>query len=126
MEIVNLTPHALNFPEQGIEIKPEPTPARVSVKIEEDLSLGALYVTDEIDIPVTKNTYGEVENLPSAKCRIEWDKDNFTHIYIVSMMVCEALPDRRDLFVVNELIRDDKGIIVGAKSIARNPYYSKK
>lgn len=101
MKIVNLTPHQIDFPNQGISIPPEKTPARVSVT--------TTFVTHIAGIPVTKNEYGDVEGLPEPQAGT---------IYIVSLMVAQRVPLRADVFVVNGAIRDEKGRIIGASSIA--------
>ena len=110
MKIKNLTPHALNFPEvqDGMTISPETQPARVSVHTED-----AGFSVNKI--PVTENIYGQVENLP------DYEEEPHT-IYIVSLLVAQASPGRKDLFIVNETIRDENGRIVGARSIAQNPF----
>ena len=61
-------------------------------------------------IPLTRTTYGEVVGLP--------DKKENT-IYIVSAIVAQARPDRDDLFIPNETVRDESGKIVGCKSLGR-------
>ena len=38
--------------------------------------------------------------------------------YIVSALVANAYPERKDLLMVNETIRDDDGRIIGCKSFA--------
>lgn len=59
--------------------------------------------------PLTKTEYGEVEGLPPFK--------EGTY-YIVSSLVKSACPNRADLLVPNELVRDEQGKIVGCKSFA--------
>ena len=59
-------------------------------------------------IPLTKTKMGEVENLPEEKEGI---------IYIVSRIVAEALPHRKDLYFPNESVRNEKGQIVGCRSL---------
>lgn len=104
MNIKNLTPHTINFvsPEgyPVMDIKPEGTVARVSAKTA---------TVGEIDgIPVTKSVYGEVEGLP--------EPEEGT-IYIVSALVAGRVPEREDVFIPNESVRDEKGRIVGCKSL---------
>lgn len=105
MKIKNLTPHTINFvSSEGypvMDIEPEGTVARVSVKTE---------TVGEIDgIPVTKSVYGEVVNLP------EPEEDT---IYVVSALVAGRVPEREDVFIPSESVRDEKGRIIGCKSIA--------
>lgn len=104
MEIKNLTPHTINFvTNEGrpiMDVKPDGRIARVSVKTA---------TVGEIDgIPVTKSVYGEVEGLP--------EPEEGT-IYIVSSLVAGRVPERSDVFIPNESVRDEKGRIVGCKSL---------
>ena len=105
-KIMNLTPHAINFVNESGEtiltIEPCGELARVTAKT---------VVTGEINnIPVTTTEFGEVEGLP--------DPTPDT-IFIVSSLVAGRVPEREDVFIPNESIRDDKGRIIGCKSLGR-------
>ena len=106
MSIINLTPHDINFvTENGDEIatiKPSGSLARVTATT---VTIGSLN-----GIPVTQTVYGEVEGLP--------DPTTDT-IYIVSSLVASRVPERNDVFIPNESIRDDKGRIIGCRSLGR-------
>ena len=114
IKIKNLTPHdVVLVNDKGKVVKTFPkceTPLRVS-QINEPA--GSLEF-EGFKIPLTKIKYGEVENLPEKKADI---------VYIVSALICQACPDRNDFYIPNELVRDKNGKIVGAKSLAINPYY---
>ena len=104
MKIINLTPHAINFVQEDrspiLTVEPSGQLARVSVHTE---------TTGEIaGIPVTKSVYGEVEGLP--------EPEEGT-IYIVSSLVAGRVPERKDVFIPNESVRDEKGRIIGCKSL---------
>lgn len=106
MTIKNLTPHAIHFIEDGSVVKtiePEGILARVSAVTVE---------TGEVidGIKVTATSYGEVEGLP--------DPVDGT-VYIVSALVAGRVPERKDVFIPNESVRDDKGRIVGCRSLGR-------
>lgn len=45
-------------------------------------------------------------------------------MYIVSSIVAMAYPDRRDLLVPTDPVRDGSGRIIGCKSLSINPYNS--
>ena len=109
VKIVNLTPHKITFVTNkgNLGVDPSGTIARVSAaKVEET---GHIYVTKfGISVPITETTYGEVEGLPDPV------EDT---IYIVSSLVAQRVPDRKDVFIPNESIRDDKGRIIGCKSL---------
>lgn len=104
MNIKNLTPHTINFvSSEGhpiMDIEPAGAIARVSVKTE---------TVGKIDgIPVTKSVYGEVVDLP---------KPEDGTIYIVSSLVAGRVPEREDVFIPSESVRDENGRIIGCKSI---------
>ena len=108
IKIVNLTPHKITFiGDKGrLGIDPSGTIARVSAKVKET---GHIYVTKfGISIPITETTYGEVEGLP--------DPVDDT-IYIVSSLVAQRVPDRKDVFIPNESVRDENGHIIGCRSL---------
>ena len=109
MKLHNLTPHPIEIlDEENKTIKVLDgcnTPPRISSK--------TTRTGNTIErIPISQNEYWEVKNLP------EYQEG---HVYIVSMMICNACSDRSDLFIVNEIVRNEKGQIIGAKSIAQNP-----
>ena len=102
MKIVNLTPHEITFVRESgnIAIPPSGDLARVSQKTE---------ITGEIEgIPTTKTVYSEVEGLPKPK------EDT---IFIVSSLVASRVPERLDVFIPNESVRDEQGRIIGCKSL---------
>lgn len=103
-ELVNLTPHTVNILDSEdneiLAIDPSGL-ARVSVETTVEGYLNGI-------IPIVHNVYGEVEGLPDP----EEGK-----IYIVSLPVAKSLPARRDLYVPSDLVRTDKGVIVGCRSL---------
>lgn len=62
-----------------------------------------------VEIPVTETVMGEVTGLP--------DEVEGT-VLVVSLAVAKAVPDRRDVLVPNESVRDANGNIVGCRSLA--------
>ena len=64
-------------------------------------------------IPLSKTVFGEAQGLPEQK------KGTY---YIVSSLVCQAYPDRKDFLIVNETVRNEKGQIVGCRSLSVNPF----
>lgn len=108
LKIVNLTPHEITFilEEGEYKVKPSGTVARVTA---ETKTAGHIFATRfDLKIPVTVTEYGEVEGLPEPTEGV---------IYIVSSLVAKRVPDRDDVFIPNESIRDDKGRIIGCKSL---------
>lgn len=110
MKLINLTPHSINFvTAEGtplVTVEPSGLLARVTAHT---VTTGSVSVGD-VTLPVTGTTYGEVESLPAPEEGT---------IYIVSSLVASRCPDRADVFIPNESVRDDKGRIVGCKSLGR-------
>ena len=52
---------------------------------------------------------GEVSDLPDPQ------PDT---IFVVSALVAQAVPDRQDVFIVDDAVRDDQGRIIGARALA--------
>lgn len=102
---VNLTPHEVKLMTQDGQITSIPASgqvARISTSFEVDSILNGVIVghTD----------YSGVTGLPE---QVEGT------IYIVSLVLLKALPDRTDLVAPNELVRDEKGLVLYAKSLTR-------
>lgn len=108
MIIKNLTPHEIKIlvGEKEIVLAASSSPARVEMTREK---VGEVELNG-VKIPVNQAKLGKVVNLPEPT-------DNV--IYIVSRQVAEACPQRQDLLIVDETVRDEKSRIIGAKSLAR-------
>lgn len=103
-KIMNYTPHDVVVMDENKEVLhtfPSVSVARCTVK---QANAG-----DVFGIPVMKQEYGEVEGLPEEKEGV---------YYIVSFLVQDALPDRKDLLVPANLVRDEKGIILGCTAFS--------
>jgi len=102
-QIKNFTPHPINICNIAGEVM------RV-IHSEGLVRLKAVTVpAGEIDgIPVTRTEFGQAEGLP------EFQEGVFI---VVSQLVKTALPSRSDLLVPAEVVRDEKGNIVGCKSL---------
>lgn len=111
-KLINLTPHAIMMVngegENILTIEPSGNVARVTQSTEQL----ATVTIDGVVIPVTQNTYGELVNLPEEEDGVS---------LIVSAMVASAGEKlgRKDLFIPNETVRDEKGFIVGCKSLGK-------
>lgn len=110
-KIINLTPHAVNIVNNdnsvAITIESSGNVARCSqtIDIVDTISV------NNIVIPVSSSSYGEVVDLPAPQ-------DNT--YYIVSRLVMSACPNRQDLLVPNDLVRDEAGRVIGCRSLANN------
>lgn len=110
MRIINLTPHALNFMPQGpdgpvVTIPPSGQVARCAVnRVQVDT-----VTVNGITVPVNRTQFGAVTDLPDPQ------PDT---IYIVSAVVAQAVPERQDVFIVDDTVRDEQGRIIGARALA--------
>ena len=59
---------------------------------------------------MSKTGYGAVEGLPDQRDGV---------VYVVSVLTAQAAPDRKDLYIVDELVRDDMGRFIGCKALAQ-------
>ena len=100
-KIINKTPHAvyiLNSSDHSIlRVFPKSNGMIRVNEIVEDVG--------EIDgIPISVTTWGETSEIP------EYTEGTY---YIVSQLVKNALPKRKDLLVPKGAVRDDKGNVIG-------------
>ena len=110
MNIVNLTPHALNLMPAGpagpvVTIPPSGQVARCAV---DRVQVNTVAV-DGIAVPVNQTRFGEVSDLPDPQ------PDT---IFVVSALVAQAVPDRQDVFITDDAVRDEQGRIIGARALA--------
>ena len=110
MRIVNLTPHALNLMPAGptgpvVTIPPSGQVARCATsRVQVDT-----ITVDGIVVPVNQTRFGEVSDLPDPQ------PDT---IFVVSALVAQAVPDRQDVFIVDDAVRDEQGRIIGCRALA--------
>ena len=112
MKIMNLTPHALTIISgennmQKLVVEPSGIVARVAAHTE---NIGNITTDNGFVIPLTTTVFGQVEGLPAPETGT---------IYVVSSLVAGRVPDRKDVFIPNESIRDDKGRIIGCLSLGK-------
>lgn len=103
--LINLTPHDITFIGENGEkriILPSGKLARVAAKT---VTVGSID-----GIPVTATEFGEVEGLPEPAADT---------IYIVSSLVAQRVPERTDVYVPSESVRDENGRIIGCKSLGK-------
>ena len=110
MKIINLTPHDLNLMPKGpdgpvVTIPRSGIVARCTV---DRVQVNDITV-DGISVPVNQTRFGEVFDLPDPQ------PDT---IFVVSALVAQAVPERQDVFIVDDAVRDDQGRIIGARALA--------
>jgi hypothetical protein len=110
MKIVNLTPHALNLMPAGptgpvVTIPPSGQVARCAVdRVQVDT-----VTVDGVSVPVNQTRFGAVSDLPDPQPGT---------VYVVSALVAQAATERQDVFIVDDVVRDDQGRIIGARALA--------
>lgn len=105
--LINLTPHPIQLWDGdecylNIPATTGVPPARCEEKFE---YIGTIGRTELVEL-----TYSNVKNLP--------EPSNDT-IYIVSVLVAQQFPNRYDLFVPYDLVRNENGSIIGCRKLAR-------
>lgn len=146
MGIINLTPHAISVfvaDKKHATFEKADFPARVSAKIQKIGHLGVgIQISkttygEVVNLPEIsyRGVWGALQTAATYPTKAEaiqavktdpdfigrgGDPSNcraeLANYYIVSRMVANALPNRKDLLVPNELVRDDQGNIIGCRS----------
>ena len=107
MTILNCTPHTINFVNNAGEVVRSIEPSGILPRVSSTIE-----VVGEIDgIPDESTSYGEVVDLPEKQDGV---------ILVVSAMVASRLPDRDDLRIPGRQVRNDRGQIIGCRSLS-NP-----
>lgn len=107
MKIINCTPHCINFVNDAGEVIRFIEPSGIIPRVSSTTSI----VGDIDGIPDEETVYGEVTDLPEKQDGV---------ILIVSAMVASRLPNRDDLRVPGRQVRNDRGQVIGCKSLS-NP-----
>ena len=102
MKIINLTPHDVKLIKNGNENIS--FPSQGVIRLEEKRKK----IGDVNGIPIFRKEFGGSE-LPPKKEGI---------YYIVSLPVAQAFPERNDFLVPDQLVRDEQGRVIGARSFA--------
>lgn len=115
--IINMTPHSVELvewhdnPVSGnpylVKLHSFPASGNTIRLKAETVKAGDIEIQEGFSIPLTKTVFSEPIGLP------EYREGTY---YIVSQLVKTALPNRNDLLVPAEVVRDEKGIILGCLS----------
>jgi hypothetical protein len=103
-QIINATPHPVHIVAGDSVVKTIP-PSGVVIRLKATTVDSGVRVDG---VPITKTVFGQPEGLPTYEAGT---------YYIVSQLVKTALPDRADLLVPAEVVRDTNGNIVGCRSL---------
>lgn len=106
--IRNLTPHPVHvvIPERQVELAPDAPPARLR---EEAIGVGSVDV-DGAAVELFDIAADEAVDLPAPRPGV-W--------LVVSRMVAEAYPERRDLVFPYREVRDHAGRVIGCAALGR-------
>ena len=105
-KIINKTPHPIHIVDAtGEVVKTLPLcPKEELIRLaSETVSAGEV-----AGVPLSKTVFGEPTGLPPFQ--------EGTY-YVVSQLVKSALPERGDLLVPAEMVRDERGQIIGCRSL---------
>lgn len=105
MQIINLTPHAINFLDSNNHPVPTVEPSGTIARAKQTRTLCGTIA----GIPVNQCAYGTVQGLPEPA------KET---IYIVSAITAQACPEREDVYIVDDSVRGDDGRIIGVRALA--------
>ncbi|MCY9577942.1 hypothetical protein [Paenibacillus alvei] len=106
VNIVNLTPHTINIMPDGtdgdVTSIPSSGEARATTTREHYGTING--------IQVYRTKFGTVQGLPKPQ------KDT---IFIVSSITAQAVPEREDVFIPDDIVRDEQGRVIGCRALGR-------
>lgn len=105
MTIINLTPHAINFLDESNQPILTVEPSGVIARAKQTRTLCG----NIAGIPVNQCAYGQVQGLPEPA------KET---IYVVSAITAQACPEREDVYIVDDSVRNEDGRIIGVRALA--------
>lgn len=105
MTIVNLTPHTINFLDEDNNLVLTVEPSGTIARARQTRTLCGTVA----GIPVNQCAYGTVQGLPEPA------KET---IYVVSAITAQACPERQDVYVVDDSVRNEDGRIIGVRALA--------
>lgn len=107
MKIINKTPHDVNVVDEKNNVLR--TYLRSDSQIRISSQIKRVGFADD-GTPLTVTEYGEAYGLPEYVDGV---------YYIVSALVKNALPERSDLLIPAEQVRDGAGMVIGCKSLGK-------
>ena len=107
-KIINLTPHTLTFMDGANNVVLTVPSSGIARAAQTRVHVRHVDV-DGVSLPVCRSSYGAVEGLPEMQDGV---------IYVVSALTAQACPDRPDVYITDDAVRDDAGRIIGCRGIA--------
>jgi hypothetical protein len=118
VKLVNLTPHPITLVTGDFRLTIPPS-GQVARREEKTVFCGNLDVAAEgffnnnFPVRLVRTEYGEVTGLPEPQPGT---------MYIVSAMVRQAVPDRRDVVSPGALVRDAEDKVIGCQELVLSPW----
>ncbi|MCU9518923.1 hypothetical protein N7326_03405 [Corynebacterium sp. ES2794-CONJ1] len=110
-KLVNLTPHPVTLLDQDSGAKSELPGAKEPARVVERSGSAGLLTYEGLTIrSYLVSPTREVTNLPEFQEGV---------VYVVSRMVCEALPERSDLLFPFILERDAENYVIGCSALGK-------
>ena len=107
--ITNCTPHDINIVREDGSVVATIPASGILPRCQATTEEVDTVEVDGVTIPLTASHFGEVTDLPEA---------SDDTLFIVSRVVADASPARHDLVVPDQLVRNEAGQVVGAKSLS--------
>jgi agmatine/peptidylarginine deiminase len=110
--LLNMTPHAVNILNDDNTVNTIIEPSGRTIRLKQD-TVNAGFTVDDIPVTITKYhvdfvVSDEAIGLPNYELGV---------FYIVSQLVKNALPEREDLLVPAQIVRDTNNNILGCRSL---------
>lgn len=113
-KVINMTPHVINIV-GGLSIPPSGMVARcTSTRVQ----VGTIDI-DGVTIGINRTTFGNVTVVSNDGSVGMFPDQVDGVVFIVSAIVAQAMVGRKDVFIVDDTVRDDSGRIVGCKAVAQ-------
>lgn len=110
IKIVNLTPHNVNFMGESDKVLHVFERCENPPRLKENKELDGLISFNKYFIRVFRKEFQPETNLPPQIDGV---------FYIVSNLIASAFPDRNDLLIPDDVVRDNDGQIVGCRGFAK-------
>lgn len=109
MTLRNLTPHPVTIITDtgSVHLLPEPG---TRPRIDDVREVTEPVLVEGVPVPTVRVVGGPAVDLPEPEPGT---------LFVVSRVIAEACPDRTDLLVPDDLVRDGTGRVVGCRSLAR-------
>jgi len=123
--IINYTPHDVVLLDDKKNVlhtfKPQKRPVRMKTGVKTLAKFNDMILFNQscitCSIPVKQVTFGDA-NLPQPSGEDPTSKDYKGRYYIVSALVATRHPERTDFLMPHDVVRDEKGVVLGCKSFA--------